>query len=100
MGLASRVGLLPQGYLCIISVIFVTGDLVLTNRRKVNVPKLKTNRGAKKRIKITGGNKLLHGHAYSNHFLAKKSSSRKRRYSKDAALSKPDAKNMKKALGA
>jgi len=43
------------------------------------VPKLKTNRGAAKRFKVTGsGRKIRRQKAFANHLLAKKSSKRKR----------------------
>ncbi len=41
--------------------------------------KQKTHRGAAKRFRITKKGKILHGGANINHFLGKKSSSRKRR---------------------
>ena len=42
------------------------------------MPKLKTNKGAAKRFKRTGGGRLLRNKAYASHILTKKSSKRKR----------------------
>jgi len=43
------------------------------------MPKLKTNRAAAKRFKITGTGKVKYNHAYKQHILTKKSAKRKRR---------------------
>ena len=42
------------------------------------MPKMKTNRGAAKRFKITKKGKIKHRAAYRNHILSKKSTKRKR----------------------
>ena len=42
------------------------------------MPKLKTHKGTKDRVRITKNGKVLHGHAMTNHFLRKKSAARKR----------------------
>ncbi|MBI3563118.1 MAG: 50S ribosomal protein L35 [Gammaproteobacteria bacterium] len=42
------------------------------------MPKLKTNRGAAKRFRKTGGGKFKSAHAYKRHILTKKSTKRKR----------------------
>ena len=63
------------------------------------MPKLKTHKGTKKRIKITGSGKLTRERAYGNHILAKKSKSRKRNMKTSAELKAQNAKNVKKALG-
>ena len=42
------------------------------------MPKLKTHRGAAKRIKRTGTGKFKRHHAYQSHILTKKSRKRKR----------------------
>jgi len=43
------------------------------------MPKMKTHRGAAKRFRITGSGKVMRRKATGNHFLIKKSGSRKRR---------------------
>jgi large subunit ribosomal protein L35 len=42
------------------------------------MPKMKTNRGAAKRFKITGSGKIKRAKAFSSHILTKKSTKRKR----------------------
>lgn len=63
------------------------------------MPKLKTHSGTKDRVRVTKNGKLLHGHATSNHFLAKKSASRKRRFAVDGQVGGKIAKNVKLKLG-
>lgn len=62
------------------------------------MPKMKTHSGAKKRLKTTGSGKITHRRPNRNHFLAKKSTSTKRGYTKDFALSGGNAENVKKML--
>ncbi len=45
------------------------------------MPKMKTHRGAAKRFRVTGTGKVMRRKATGNHFLVKKSGSRKRRIS-------------------
>lgn len=42
------------------------------------MPKMKTNKGAAKRFKVTGSGKVKHRRANRNHILTKKSKARKR----------------------
>ena len=58
--------------------------------------KMKTNRSAAKRFKVTGTGKLKRNRAYKSHILTKKSTKRKRRL-RQATLADPtNVKNMKK----
>ena len=59
------------------------------------MPKMKTHRGAAKRIKVTGSGRLRRRNANKNHILEKKSSTRKRRLGK---MSEVDAANSKACL--
>lgn len=43
------------------------------------MPKMKTHRGAAKRLSKTGTGKVKRGHAYKSHLLTHKSRTRKRR---------------------
>ena len=43
------------------------------------MPKMKTHRGAAKRFRVTRSGKVLHRKGTGNHFLRKKSGSRRRR---------------------
>jgi large subunit ribosomal protein L35 len=55
------------------------------------MPKMKTNRGAAKRFKVTGTGKIVRNKAYSSHILTSKSTKRKRRLRKSALV---DSSNM------
>jgi large subunit ribosomal protein L35 len=63
------------------------------------MPKMKTHSGSKKRFKLTATGKVQGRHAYSSHILEKKSPKRKRSFSQDRTLSKPDAKRATRLLG-
>ena len=64
------------------------------------MPKLKTHRGAAKRIKRTGTGKFKRHHAYQSHILTKKSRKRKRKLRKSAIVAPGDAKVLEKILAA
>ncbi len=63
------------------------------------MPKMKTHRGAAKRFKVTGTGKLRRRHAFMNHILEKKPSTRTRRLTGTVEVSKADTKRIKKLLG-
>ncbi|MBI4101204.1 50S ribosomal protein L35 [Candidatus Microgenomates bacterium] len=63
------------------------------------MPKLKTHQGTKKRFKRTSTGKLLRRHAYGSHFLAKKSSARKRAYAKEYKVKGHAKIQVKRLLG-
>jgi large subunit ribosomal protein L35 len=63
------------------------------------MPKMKTDKGAAKRIKVTGSGKLRRRHAFLNHILEKKSAKRKRRLGRETGLAPGDAKQAKRLLG-
>ena len=60
--------------------------------------KMKTNRSAAKRFKVTGTGKLIRNKAYKRHILTKKSTKRKRNLRKAAMTDETNVKNMKKVL--
>lgn len=62
------------------------------------MPKMKTNKAAKKRFKKTGSGKLVRGRRNLNHLLEKKSTSRKRRLKGQHDVSPADAKNVSEML--
>lgn len=64
------------------------------------MPKVKTNRAAAKRFKVTSSGKLKRKHAYHNHILTKKSKKRKRNLVKFSVVHKSDMKRMKALIGA
>ncbi len=62
------------------------------------MPKMKSHKGAQKRIKKTGKNKFKRKKAYRGHLLTKKTGKKKRQLRKDAMVSKEDEKNLKDML--
>lgn len=62
------------------------------------MPKIKTNRAAAKRFKVTGTGKLKRSKAYKSHILTKKSAKRKRNLRHSAITDASNVKNMKKVL--
>ena len=63
------------------------------------MPKMKTDKGAAKRIKVTGSGRLRRRQAFRNHILEKKSPSRKRHLARETDFAPGDAKQMKRLLG-
>ncbi|HVL93993.1 MAG TPA: 50S ribosomal protein L35 [Acidimicrobiales bacterium] len=63
------------------------------------MPKMKTDRGAAKRIKVTGTGRLRRRKAFRSHILEKKSSVRTRRLAREADVSSADQRQMKRMLG-
>jgi len=62
------------------------------------MPKMKTHRGAAKRVKVTGTGKLKRMRANKSHILTKKTRKRKRRLRKSELVSGGDAKRWHKIL--
>ncbi|MCL1924867.1 MAG: 50S ribosomal protein L35 [Defluviitaleaceae bacterium] len=62
------------------------------------MPKLKTNKAAAKRFKVTGTGKLKRSKANKQHILGKKSTKRKRGLRKAGYVDKTNEKPMKKLL--
>ncbi|WP_260292523.1 50S ribosomal protein L35 [Sedimenticola hydrogenitrophicus] len=54
------------------------------------MPKIKTNRGAAKRFKVTGTGTIKRGQSHRRHILTKKSTKRKRQLRCPAQLHKAD----------
>jgi large subunit ribosomal protein L35 len=63
------------------------------------MPKMKTHRGTKKRVKATGSGRLMREQTHARHKLEAKSSRRTRRLAGDLPLSPADSKNAKRLLG-
>ncbi len=64
------------------------------------MPKLKTHSGTKDRVKLSKNGKVRVGHPNMNHFLGKKSGSRKRSLTGLSTRTGTMAKTIKKNLGA
>jgi large subunit ribosomal protein L35 len=63
------------------------------------MPKMKTHRGAAKRIKVSGSGRIRRQQAGRAHLKLAKSNDRYRRLSGDADLAKGDEKVVKRMLG-
>ena len=63
------------------------------------MPKMKTDSGAKKRIKVTGTGRLRRRKAFKSHMLEHKSSERKRRLGRETDFAPGDEKQIKRMLG-
>jgi large subunit ribosomal protein L35 len=63
------------------------------------MPKMKTDRGAAKRFKITGTGKIRRRRAFRGHLLEKKPSTRTRRLGREADVAHADLKEVKRLLG-
>ena len=62
------------------------------------MPKMKTNRGAAKRMRKTGTGKIRRMRAYKSHILTKKAQKRKRRLRTATLVSKADEKRARRLL--
>ena len=62
------------------------------------MPKLKTNKSARKRFKVTKRGKIKFVHAGRRHILGKKSRKRKRKLRRAGYLNKTDAKRIRRLL--
>ncbi len=60
--------------------------------------KIKTNKGAAKRFKVTASGKIKRRKAYASHILTKKTSKRKRNLRKATIVAENDAKRIKHLL--
>ena len=60
------------------------------------MPKIKTNRSAAKRFKVTGTGKLKRNKAYRRHILTKKTTKNKRNLRKAVITDETNVANMKK----
>ena len=63
-----------------------------------DMPKMKTNSGAKKRFKLTASGKLKRKHAFKNHILTKKHKKQKRRLRHAGLVHEADEKRIKSLL--
>lgn len=62
------------------------------------MPKMKSNKSAAKRFKVSGTGKLIRNKAYKSHILTKKSTKRKRGLRQSTVTDMTNEKNMKKIL--
>jgi large subunit ribosomal protein L35 len=63
------------------------------------MPKMKSHTGTGKRVRVTGGGKIVHEPAGKRHKLEGKSSRRTRRLSGTTEIAKAESRKIKKLLG-
>ena len=63
------------------------------------MPKMRTDRGAAKRFKVTGTGKLRRRRAFRSHLLEKKASTRTRRLARETGVAPADVKAVKRLIG-
>jgi len=62
------------------------------------MPKIKTNKGAAKRFRLTGTGKIKRQKAYKSHILTKKTPKRKRNLRGGTLINKSDNKNIRRLI--
>ena len=62
------------------------------------MPKMKTNRGAAKRFRVTGTGKIVYSRSNASHILTKKTSKRKRRLRKSDVIDKSNKVMVKRLI--
>ena len=63
------------------------------------MPKMKTDKGAAKRFKVTGSGRLRRRQAFRSHLLEKKTTTRTRRLGREVDVAPADVKSVKRLLG-
>ena len=63
------------------------------------MPKIKTQKGISKRIRVTGTGKLMRASSQKSHLLEHKSQKRKRNIENEQPVAKADRKTVRRALG-
>ena len=63
------------------------------------MPKMKTNRGAAKRFRVTGSGRVVHRKAWGSHLFKSKTRSRQIRLKGNNVVSKQDEDRAKRMLG-
>jgi large subunit ribosomal protein L35 len=62
------------------------------------MPKLKSNRGARKRFRVTKSGKILRKKAFKSHILTKKTSKRKRQLRRAGTVSSANRRRVRRML--
>ena len=62
------------------------------------MPKIRSNRAARKRFRITGTGRIKRTKAYASHILTKKTTKRKRNLRKGTTVSGSDARRVRRML--
>jgi len=67
-------------------------------KEEINVPKIKTHSGAKKRFNLTKTGKVKRAHAFKSHILTKKSTKRKRNLRKNIMADTTNVAQVKRLI--
>ena len=72
--------------------LFGNRQLAIGNAKEgeLQMPKLKTHKGAAKRVRLTATGKIKRGHSHARHILTKKTNKRKRHLDIDVLVAKAD----------
>ena len=62
------------------------------------MPKIKTNRGAAKRFRVTGSGKIKRNKGFKSHLLSSKGKKRKRHLRQGTLVSAVEAKNIRRLI--
>lgn len=62
------------------------------------MPKMKSNRGASKRFRVTASGKIKRHSSHHSHILTKKSAKRKRNLRKESLVSEADSSRVKRMI--
>lgn len=62
------------------------------------MPKIKTNRGAAKRFRVTGSGKIKRNKGFKSHLLSSKGKKRKRHLRKGGTVAAVEAKNIRQLV--
>ncbi len=62
------------------------------------MPKMKTNRGAAKRFKLTASGKIKRNKAFASHILTKKNTKKKRNFRRPGLVDQNDAAQVRRLL--
>ena len=63
------------------------------------MPKMKSNRAARKRFRRTGSGKIMHRHAWGSHLFKSKTKTRQIRLKRDRVVDDADAPRVEKMIG-
>ena len=62
------------------------------------MPKIKSNRAAMKRFKVTGGGKIKRNRGFKSHLLSSKNKKRKRRLRQPTMVAAVESRNIRKLI--
>jgi large subunit ribosomal protein L35 len=73
--------------------------LLMQSRKEPAMPKQKTHKGLKKRVKVTATGKVLRKKTFGGHLMSGKGGTRRQKIRKTAVMNKADTKRTLEKLG-